>query len=51
MLVLGAVLIFAPERAGELNAASAVTISGSGIALMLCAAVMGIGLWLTLRKK
>ena len=51
MLVLGAVLIFAPERAEELNAASAVTISGSGIALMLCAAVMGIGLWLTLRKK
>ena len=51
MLVLGAVLIFAPERAVELNAASAVTISGSGIALMLCAAVMGIGLWLTLRKK
>ena len=51
MLVLGAVLFFAPERAGELNAASAVTISGSGIALMLCAAVMGIGLWLTLRKK
>ena len=51
MLVLGAVLIFAPERAEELNAASAVTISGSGIALMLCAADMGIGLWLTLRKK
>ena len=51
LLVLGAVLLFAPERAEALDAASAVTLSGSGIALGLCVLVMAAGLWLTLRKK
>lgn len=51
LLGIGAALLFAPERTAALDAASAVTFSGSGIALMLCVAVMGAGLWLTLRKK
>ena len=51
LLGVGGVLLFSPGRAAALDAASAVTLSGSGIALALCAAVMGIGLWLTLRKK
>ena len=44
-------MLLAPGRAEALNAASAVTLNGSGIALFLCAAVMCLGLWLTLRRK
>ena len=44
-------MLFMPGRAEALNEASAVAINGSGIALFLCAAVMCLGLWLTLRRK
>ena len=51
LFAVGGVMLFMPERAEALNEASAVAINGSGIALFLCAAVMCLGLWLTLRRK
>ncbi len=51
LFAVGGVMLLAPGRAEALNAASAVTLNGSGIALFLCAAVMCLGLWLTLRRK
>lgn len=51
LVVLGGVMLLEPGRAAALNAASAVTLSGSGIALFLFAALMCLGLWLTLRRK
>ncbi len=51
LFAVGGVMLFMPGRAEALNEASAVAINGSGIALFLCAAVMCLGLWLTLRRK
>ena len=51
LVTVGALLLFAPERAAALNAASAVTLSGSGIALLVCLAAMLAGAWLILRRK
>ena len=51
LLVLGAVLLLSPEAAGQLNTSSAVTLNGSGLAMLLCTAVMLLGLGLVLRKK
>lgn len=51
LFAVGGVMLFMPGRAEARNAASAVAINGSGIALFLCAAVMCLGLWLTLRRK
>lgn len=51
LVFVGALLIFAPERSEALNAASAVTLNGSGIALLVCLAAMLAGAWLILRRK
>lgn len=51
LALVGALLIFAPERTAALNAASAVTLNGSGIALLVCLAAMLAGAWLILRRK
>lgn len=51
LLVLGAAIVFSPETAEHLNASSAVTLNGSGIAMLLCAAVAMLGLLLVLRNK
>ena len=53
LCLVGAVglLLFSPEAAGQLNTSSAVTLNGSGLAMLLCVAVMVLGLGLVLRKK
>lgn len=51
LLVLSAVMFFSPPSAEALNTSSTVTINGSGLAMLLSAAVMVLGLLLVLRKK
>ena len=51
LLVLGALVILNPEAAGQLNASSAITLNGSGLAMLLCAAVTVLGLLMVLRNK
>ncbi|MBE6918505.1 MAG: helix-turn-helix transcriptional regulator [Ruminococcaceae bacterium] len=51
LLVLGALIVLSPEVAGQLNASSAITLNGSGLAMLLCAAVAVLGLVLVLRNK
>ena len=51
LLVLGAFIVFSPEAAEQLNASSAITLNGSGLAMLLCAAVMVLGLLTVLRNK
>ena len=50
-MVLGALIVLSPEVAGQLNASSAITLNGSGLAMLLCAAVAVLGLVLVLRNK
>ena len=51
LLVLGALVILNPEAAEQLNASSAITLNGSGLAMLLCAAVTVLGLLMVLRNK
>ena len=44
-------MVLSPSAAEQLNAASTVTLSGSGILIILCVLSMVIGLALILRKK
>lgn len=46
----GILLLVRPSAAKELNAASMVTLNGSGILLLCCAACMAAGLILMIRK-
>ena len=50
-MVLGALAILTPEAAEQLNAPSAITLNGSGLAMLLCAAVTVLGLLMVLRNK
>lgn len=51
LCLFGVLLLLRPDAAGQLNAASTVTVSGSGILLGLCVLSMLAGLVLLLRKK
>lgn len=51
LLVLGALIVLSPKVTGQLNASSAITINGSGLAMLLCAAAAVLGLVLVLRNK
>lgn len=51
LLALSVVILLSPEAAERLNASSAITLNGSGIAMLLCAAVAILGLVLVLRNK
>lgn len=51
LLLIGVLLLVSPQTADTLNAASAITLNGSGIAMLACVAAMAAGLVLLLRKK
>ena len=51
LLVVGALIVLSPEVTEQLNASSAITLNGSGLAMLLCAAVAVLGLVLVLRNK
>lgn len=51
LLLVGALLVLRPDAAERLDAASAVTLNGSGIALALCVLAMLAGFFLLVRKK
>lgn len=51
LLVCGLVLLFSPTAAAQLNAASAVTLNGSGVVMLLCVGLMIAGMVMIFRKK
>lgn len=51
LLLVGALVVLRPDAAERLDAASAVTLNGSGIALALCVLAMLAGFFLLVRKK
>lgn len=51
MLIAGALMLASPTAADRLNASSAVTLRGSGLLLLLCAAAMAAGLGLILKRR
>lgn len=51
LLLTGILLLLFPETAGRVDASSTVTLNGSGVLLVLCAAVMTVGLLLLFWKK
>ena len=51
LIVTGLITIFYPSAAQRINESSAITLSGSGIALLFCMVSMAIGIVLALRKK
>lgn len=51
LLLVGALLVLRPDAAERLDAASAITLNGSGLALMLCVLAMLAGFFLLVRKK
>ena len=51
LLLSGIMMVASPGAAVQLNAASMITLNGSGVVLLLCILSMAIGLILILRKK
>lgn len=51
LVLAGAIMLFSPKTAKQINTASAITLNGSGILLMLCVAVMVVGMVLIFKKK
>lgn len=51
LILAGIMMVISPGTAERLNAASMITLNGSGVMLMLCVLSMVIGLILILRKK
>ena len=51
LILSGIMMVVSPDATEQLNAASTITISGSGILLVLCVLSMVAGLILILRKK
>ena len=51
LLLSGIMMVARPSAAEQLNAASMITLNGSGVILILCILSMAIGLILILRKK
>ena len=51
LLLSGIMMVARPSAAEQLNAASMITLNGSGVILVLCILSMVIGLILILRKK
>lgn len=51
LIVSGVMMVTSPGAAERLNAASTITISGSGILFVFCVLSMVVGLILILRKK
>lgn len=51
LLLVGALVVLRPDAAERLDAASAVTLNGSGLALLLCVLAMLAGSFLLVRKK
>ena len=51
LILAGIMMVISPGAAERLNAASMITLNGSGVMLILCVLSMVIGLILILRKK
>ena len=51
LIVLGLLSLFSPPALDRLDASSAVTLSGSGLLFLVCAAAMALGVYLILRRK
>lgn len=51
LILFGVLMVMSPSATEQLNAASAITLSGSGVLLILCVLSMVVGLILILRKK
>ena len=51
LLALSLLMLLRPDDAAQLATSSTVTIDGTGILALLCAAVMVLGLYLVVRKK
>ena len=51
LILSGITMVTSPRAADQLNAASTITISGSGVLLILCVLSMVVGFVLILRKK
>lgn len=51
LILAGIAAIVRPDAAEQLNAASTITLNGSGILLLACVLAMAAGLFLILRKK
>lgn len=51
LILSGIMMVTSPRAADQLNAASTITISGSGVLLILCVLSMVVGFVLILRKK
>lgn len=51
LILFGVMMVMSPSATEQLNAASTITLSGSGVLLILCVVSMAVGLALILRKK
>ncbi len=51
LILYGFIMVISPSATEQLNAASMITLNGSGVVLILCILSMAIGLMLILRKK
>ena len=51
LILFGIMMVASPNAAEQLNAASVITLNGSGVMLILCILFMAIGLVFILRKK
>ena len=51
LILFGALMVMSPSATEQLNAASTITLGGSGVFLILCVLSMVVGLVLILRKK
>ena len=51
LILFGVLMVISPSTTEQLNAASTITLSGSGVLLILCVLSMVAGLVLILRKK
>lgn len=51
LILFGTLMVMSPSATEQLNAASTITLGGSGVFLILCVLSMVVGLVLILRKK
>lgn len=51
LILFGVMMVMSPSTTEQLNTASTITLSGSGVLLILCVLSMVVGLVLILRKK
>lgn len=51
LTILGILMVLSPAAADQIAGSSAVTLDGRGLLMLLCVAVMGVGIFLVIRKN